>query len=104
MGGARALARWFESLVVASRPLQRRLAETNFDFCFLRRCPSSRFTQIEERNQGSVKSSAELNRPQVRRLDGFVLLRTGGYSTTPTGSWTENSKFFPAAIGFLNRR
>jgi hypothetical protein len=26
-------------------------AETNFDFGFPRRCPSSRFTQIEERNQ-----------------------------------------------------
>jgi len=28
-----------------------------FDFGFLRRCPSSRFTQIEERNQGSVKTA-----------------------------------------------
>ena len=28
--GAVAAATWFESLVVASRPLQRRLAETNF--------------------------------------------------------------------------
>jgi len=27
-----------------------------------------------------MKSSAELNRPQVRTLDGFVLRRTGGYS------------------------
>jgi hypothetical protein len=28
------LGRWLESLAVASRPLQRRLAETNFEFGF----------------------------------------------------------------------
>jgi len=32
--GAVAAATWFESLAVASRPLQRRLAETDFEFPF----------------------------------------------------------------------
>ncbi len=37
-----------------------------------------------------VKSSAEVDRPQVRTPDGFVLRRTGGYISEialATGSW-----------------